>query len=131
MDIEEIDVRPTGIKGGEQGPDDPEAWEKELGKVGVDLLGNDNGKGIGNGNGDVGFVVEDGGNLGPRARPKRKDAKYMHPPPRLHRPKLQHTQSKYTTFRGHLGAPFPQHLLPPHRQPHSRGYPCGPLPVQV
>ena len=32
--IEEIDVRPTGGKGSEQDPNDPEAWEKEIGEAG-------------------------------------------------------------------------------------------------
>ena len=35
VDIEEVDVRPTGSRGSKQGPDDPEAWEKEIGKVGI------------------------------------------------------------------------------------------------
>ena len=32
--IEEVDVRPTGGKGSNQDPDQPEAWEKEIGKAG-------------------------------------------------------------------------------------------------
>ena len=35
VDIEEVDVRPTGGRGSKQDPYDPEAWEKENGKAGI------------------------------------------------------------------------------------------------
>ena len=34
IEIEEVDVRPSGGKGGGQDPQCPEAWEKEIGKAG-------------------------------------------------------------------------------------------------
>ena len=33
VDIDEVDVRPTGGKGSDQDPEDPDAWEKEIGKA--------------------------------------------------------------------------------------------------
>ena len=65
VDIKEVDVRPTRGKGSEQDSDDPEAWERKIGRAGIGgayifsdgiLLENDNGKGNGNGNGDGGSV---------------------------------------------------------------------------
>ena len=35
VEIEEVDVRPCGGKGSNQDPEDPEAWEREIGKAGV------------------------------------------------------------------------------------------------
>ena len=74
IEIKEVDVRPTGGRGIRSGqhPEDPEAWEKEIGKAGIgsayvfsdgSLLGNDNDNDNGNG-GNVGggtFVVGAGG----------------------------------------------------------------------
>ena len=33
--IEEVDIRPSGGKDSKQGPEDPEAWEREIGKAGL------------------------------------------------------------------------------------------------
>ena len=38
VDIEEIDVRPTGGQGIERDPDDPEACEKENGKAAIGVF---------------------------------------------------------------------------------------------
>ena len=70
IEIEEVDVRPTGGKGSEQDAEDPEAWENEIGKAGIggayvysdgSLLESGNRDGIDNGEGgNVGggaFVV--------------------------------------------------------------------------
>ena len=35
IEIEKVGVEPTGGKGSEQDPEDPEAWEKEIGKAGI------------------------------------------------------------------------------------------------
>ena len=34
VEIDEVDVRPTGGKGSDQDPEDPDAWEIEIGKAG-------------------------------------------------------------------------------------------------
>ena len=33
--IEEVDIRPSGGNGSKQDPEDPEAWEREIGKAGL------------------------------------------------------------------------------------------------
>ena len=38
IDIEEVEVRPSGGKGSEQGPERPDAWEKEIGRQGEEVL---------------------------------------------------------------------------------------------
>ena len=35
VDIEEVDLRPTGAKGSEQDPDNPGAWETEIERAGI------------------------------------------------------------------------------------------------
>ena len=58
IEIEEVDIRPTGGKGSEQDPEDQEAWEKEIGKAEIgcaygysddSLSESENGGGIDNG----------------------------------------------------------------------------------